>query len=118
MRKFRSTFVFILVFAWTVIPAACLPNTKMSQAEMACCKKMAGDCQMGARQHPCCQTKVDRVIPVAALDRAVTQIYSHVVATSLDVTLLPELKLNRAGSSELRGLPPPAPPSLNSVLRI
>ena len=66
MAKCRSMFVFVLVLAWTAIPAlACLPSATMTQAEMACCKKMAGDCHMGAGQHPCCKTKVDRATPVA-----------------------------------------------------
>jgi hypothetical protein len=119
MAKCRSMFVFVLVLAWTAIPAlACLPSASMTQAEMACCKQMAGDCHMGAGQHPCCTTKVDRATPVATLDRTTTQINPHVIATSSEMTLLPKPTLHRAATSELRGLPPPTPPGLNSVLRI
>jgi hypothetical protein len=119
MVKYRSMFALILVFAWTAIPAlACLPNATMTQAEMACCKKMAGDCSMGAGQHPCCKTKAEQPRPVATLDRTATQIDLRVVALLRDVSLEPERTLDWAGTRELRGLPPPAPPGLNSVLRI
>jgi hypothetical protein len=112
-------FVFVLVFTWTAISAlACLPNPSMTQAEMACCKKMAGDCHMGAGEHPCCKTKAERATPVATLDRTAIQIHPYVVVTVLDVSILPEPTLDRADSTELRGLPPPAPPGLNPVLRI
>jgi len=111
--------VFVLAFTWTAVSAlACLPNGAMTQAEMACCKKMAGDCHMGAGEHSCCKTKAERATPAATLDRTATQIQPHLVGTVLDVSILPELTLDRANSSELRGLPPPAPPGLNPVLRI
>jgi hypothetical protein len=45
MAKVRPLLVVSLVVLWTVAPAlACLPNRQMTQAEMDCCKKMAGDC--------------------------------------------------------------------------
>jgi len=119
MAKWRSASVFVLVFTWTAIPAlACLPNATMTQAEMSCCKKMAGDCHMSAGQHPCCETKVEPVTPVANLDRTTVQIQPYVVVTLLDVTFLPEPTIDRAASSDLRGLPPPAPPGLNPILKI
>ena len=118
MAKCRSMFAFVLVFTWTAIPAlACLPNATMTRAEMACCKKMAGDCHMGTGQHPCCKTKVEPVTAQAP-HRATVQIHPYIVAALLDMTPLLEPTIDRAGSSELRGLPPPAPPGLNSVLRI
>ena len=119
MAKCRSMFVLVLVFAWTAIPAlACLPNATMTQAEIACCKRMAGDCHKGAGQHPCCETKVERATPDATLDRMAIQVHAHSVAILLDVKVLPEPTIDRGSSSELRGLPPPAPPGLNPVLRI
>jgi hypothetical protein len=119
MAKCRSFFALILVFAWMAAPAlACLPNPTMTQAEMACCKKMAGDCHMGAGQHPCCKTTLQKAAPVAALDRTANQIHPYVVATLLKVVFLPKPALDSASSIELRGLPPPAPPGLTSVLRI
>jgi len=85
----------------------------MTQAEMACCKKMAGDCRMGMGQHPCCKTKVERATPVATLDRSAIRIHPSFVAASLAVRFSPEPTIERAGSNELRGLPPPAPPALH-----
>jgi hypothetical protein len=119
MAKCRSMFVFVLVFTWTAVPAlACLPSVAMTQAEMACCKKMAGDCHVGAGEHSCCKTKAERATPAATLDRTASQIQPYFVATVLDVSILPEPTVDRADSSELRGLPPPAPPGLNPFLRI
>jgi hypothetical protein len=119
MAKCRSMFAFLLVFAWTAVPAlACFPNPTMTQAEMACCKKMAGECHMGVGAHPCCRTNVDRAAPVATIDRATTQIHPHFVAALLALTLMPEPTLNAERVTEFRGLPPPMPPGLNLVLRI
>jgi hypothetical protein len=119
MAKCRSMLVFSLICLWAAIPAlACLPNSSMTQAEMACCKKMAGYCHMGVGQHPCCKTKIEQATPVATLDRTSTLIHPYFVATAFDVSILPEPMLDRADSRELRGLPPPAPPGLNPVLRI
>ena len=119
MTKCRPVFVFCLLFLWTAIPAlACLPSATMTQAEVACCKKMAGDCRMGMGQHPCCKTKVERATPVATLDRSAIRIHPSFVAALLAVSFSPELTIERAGSNELRGLPPPAPPALHPVLRI
>ena len=119
MAKCRSVFAFVLVFAWTAIPAlACLPNATMTQAEMACCKKMAGDCHRGAAHHPCCKTTVEQSTSIASLERAANQVEYSVIAALLDPILLPEPRLDVAGTSALRGLPPPAPPGLNPVLRI
>lgn len=119
MATCRSMCVFALVFVWTAIPAlACLPNGTMTQEEMACCKKMAGDCHMAAEHHPCCKTKVERTTPVATLDRTAAQIQPSVAGTPLGMTVLAEPTLDRAGRSEPRGLPPPEPPGLNPVLRI
>jgi hypothetical protein len=119
MAKHQSMFVFVLLFTWMATPAlACLPSAEMTETEMACCKKMAGDCHMGAGHHPCCETKVERAAPAATLDRTTTQIHPYVLATSLDLTLLSDPTIDRRGSSELRGLPPPAPPGPKPVLRI
>ncbi len=52
-RRGRCTLAFILALIWTATPAlACLPTSTMTQAEMACCKRMAGDCHMGVSNHP------------------------------------------------------------------
>jgi len=61
MAKGRSIFLLSLVTLWTAMPVlACLPRPAMTQAEMDCCKKMAGDCQMGSGHHSCCKAEVRR----------------------------------------------------------
>jgi len=66
--------------------ADCLaPNAKMSDAEKACCRKMAGQCDMNAAaKHPCCQKIVQRH-DVANLNEP-----SHIInpALSLQVATL------------------------------
>ena len=84
---------------------------------MACCKKMLGNCQMGAGQHPCCKTSVNRAAPVAKVEQDTSRIQSHAVAVLLDCAALPATTLDREFTCQL-GLPPPTPPDLNSVLRI
>ena len=119
MVKYRSLVVFALLVVWTAIPAlACLPTQGMTQAEMACCKKMAGDCQKGAGQHPCCETSVNRTPSVAKIEGNISQVQPYVSATLLETALLPEPTLSHVSDSEKLGLPPPAPPALNSILRI
>lgn len=119
MAKCRSIFAFAMVLLWAAMPAlACLPSQKMSSAEMACCKKMAYDCHMGVGQHPCCKMTVSRNAPVANIERTAPNIQLHVVATLLHIAPLPAPKLDRTLASDHLGLPPPAPPGLNSVLRI
>ena len=119
MAKYRSLVVFALLVVWTSIPAlACLPTQGMTQAEMDCCKKMAGDCQKGAGDHPCCKTSVNLTQAVAKIERNISQAEPYVPAALLETTLLPEPTLARAPNKEKLGLPPPGPPSLTSILRI
>lgn len=72
---------------------------------------------MGAGQHPCCKTKVEQPTPVATPDRTTIHMPYGVAALSY-VPLLAEPPFDGRSSRELRGLPPPAPPGLNSVLRL
>src|SRR6266513_1619893 len=118
MARWRCTLAFILLLVWTATPAlACLPSPTMTQAEMACCKKMAGDCHMGSNNHPCCKrvSSVDPLVPkiqpipqVQPDLSAVTSVYIQQVSPSGDFVL------TQVGL----GLPPPAPPGPNSILRI
>ena len=118
MARVRPILIAVLVFLWTASPAlSCLTRPDMTTAEMACCKKMAGDCHMGPEHHPCCDMRMNAAPQVAAVNRdsqlqpavvfVVTSVQSEFVATS-----------ERHPSYAQQGLPPPAPPGLNSVLRI
>jgi hypothetical protein len=89
----------------------------MTEAEMACCKKMAGDCHMGVGKHPCCKTVTSGDVPVATLQPTTHVQPSFAVVALIHVQEeipLAEFALTQAN----RGLPPPAPPGLTSILRI
>jgi hypothetical protein len=42
----------------------------MTADEMACCKKMAGNCDMGGGNHKCCDTTANHPAPSSALAQA------------------------------------------------
>jgi hypothetical protein len=118
MVKCRAILSFVLLLVWTAAPAlACLPTSTMTQAEMECCKKMAGDCHMGARNHPCCEKSANQPEPVATLQK--THVLHAVFTVAMSVvqtTDLPTLNVEHHGLA--LGLPPPSPPNLSSILRI
>lgn len=58
----------VAALLWMSAPIlACLPNGAMTPEEMACCQKMAGNCDMGGGNHKCCDTSVNHAPPSAAL---------------------------------------------------
>jgi hypothetical protein len=58
----------IAALLWASAPVlACLPNGAMTAEEMACCQKMAGNCDMGGGSHKCCDTSVNRATASPAL---------------------------------------------------
>jgi hypothetical protein len=118
VSRFHHIVVLGLICVWIGSPAlACLPNTQMTAAEMACCKKMAGDCHMGMGQHPCCTTASLAPSPVASLQPS-SHVHPNVAVTTLTVTLeLAPVSTGEFAQVHL-GLPPPAPPGPNSILRI
>jgi hypothetical protein len=66
-----AAFRYLLTFSQALMLAiapllACLPSPAMTDAEMACCKKMAGNCDMGSGDHSCCKTTLNRVPASAA----------------------------------------------------
>jgi len=118
MARCRSVIVLVLLALWLAIPAlACLPNPQMTAAEMACCKKMAGDCQMGIGQHPCCKTIASTPQPVASVQPIAPFHPSVAVVAEIVTAPVPSLADAEAIQAGL-GLPPPAPPGLHSILRI
>jgi hypothetical protein len=117
MVNWRAILSFVLVLVWTATPAlACIPKSAMTQAEMECCKKMAGDCHMGSRNHPCCEKNVDQPSAVAAIQQ------SHVTHPVLAVAVLDVASVQPTAGFEFVAVkfdsPPHSPPSLNSPLRI
>ena len=118
MARCRSVVVLVLLALWLATPAlTCLPNPQMTAAEMACCKKMAGDCHMGVGQHPCCKTVANAPQPVASL-QSISQIHPPAaVVVEIAVVFVPSTIEAEAMQVGL-GLPPPAPPGLHTILRI
>jgi len=118
MVRCRSVIVLVLLALWLAIPAlACLPNPQMTAAEMACCKKMGEDCQMGIGQHPCCKTIARTPQPVASI-QPIAQFNAPVaVVAEIVISPVPSFAEGEAVQAHL-GLPPPAPPGLRSILRI
>jgi hypothetical protein len=64
-RPLTALCVAQLALATTLL--ACVPNPSMTRAEMECCRKMAGNCDMGNGNHKCCNVTVNRSAPVAAI---------------------------------------------------
>jgi hypothetical protein len=118
MAKFQHIIGLALICVWISSQAlACLPNPQMTHSEMECCKKMAGDCQMGTGQHPCCKT-VSSAPASAASIQPVSQVHP-VFAVVVEIAYIPVPLLSEGQSDQIGlGLPPPAPPGNNSILRI
>lgn len=118
MAKVRSIVVVSLLVLWTAAPAlACLPNRQMTQAEMDCCKKMAGDCHRGSGQHPCCKTTPNVSPPLAAVQQ-IPQVHPGLAMLYLNQSFQAEPTAEGQVVQIRLGLPPPAPPGPNSILRI
>jgi hypothetical protein len=66
--SFRRPILFMLGMLLATAPLlTCLPTPAMTDAEMACCKKMAGNCDMGTGNHSCCNTTVNVTQSVAMI---------------------------------------------------
>jgi hypothetical protein len=118
MAKCHSILVFGLLIVWTAMPVlACLPTTQMTPSEMACCKKMAGDCHRGIGEHPCCKS-VSSVPSAVASIQPITQAH-HSLALVAKVVVFRVPFLSNGDAEQIAlGLPPPAPPGQYSLLRI
>ena len=116
VSRLHHIIVLGLICFWVGSPAlACLPNAQMTAAEMACCKKMAGDCHMGMGQHPCCKTVSTAPSPASVQPSSHFHLGFAVAALTVTLEVAP---VSTAESVQVHvGLPPPAPPGLNSILR-
>lgn len=116
IRRFICAF---LVFLWAGAPVfACLPSATMTDAEMACCRKMAGDCDMGVGDHSCCKNAMNRAEALPAL---VLATHAHAPTLLVAVSrLLVDSSPEGAREDLFVALlaPPVSPPGLHSVLRI
>ncbi len=119
MSRLHHIVVQGLICLWIGSPAlACLPNAQMTAAEMACCKKMAGDCHMGMGQHPCCKTVSIAPSPVALVQSAGAHVHPSFAVAPLTATFEVVSVSTGESAQVYLGLPPPAPPGPNSILRI
>ena len=116
--SFRRPILFVLMMLLATAPLLnCLPSPSMTDAEMACCKKMAGNCDMGTGNHSCCKTTVST--PQLAA------IAHNPQAHQLDTLVALQFLLKNADASitseTVRVVPSPipiSPPGSQSILRI
>ncbi len=115
----RRPILFVLTVLLATAPLlTCLPTPAMTDAEMACCKKMADNCDMGAGNHSCCKTTTNGPQLVAATaGNAQINLSDYLVAVPF---LLAGVKVGLA--SEDVWIVPSAisisPPGSQSILRI
>ena len=117
--RFRRLILFVLTVLVATAPLlACLPTPAMTDAEMACCKKMAGNCDMGAGNHSCCRTRMNGPQLAAATEGDSQRNQSaHLVAVPF---LLADVKVNfvREGVRAVSSAVSNSPPGSQSILRI
>ena len=90
----------------------------MSADEMACCKKMAGDCDMGGGHHKCCQTIVNRagLTPAIAPGPVSHDLPLHAIITAFVTVPAPVQQLrNELFAREI--LPSSSPPEALFILK-
>lgn len=115
-RPVIAFFVALLVLAGPLL--ACVPTPSMTPAEVECCKKMAGNCDMGGGNHKCCNVKVSHSAPVAAIMHgcdAQTITVPAIVAGTWGEDSLPRLAENIIPSLALVA---PSPPGFPTVLKL
>jgi hypothetical protein len=114
----RRIVALILVSAWALaLPLACLPNAAMTSVEMECCKKMAGNCDMGGGNHKCCDTKINHTAPsLAVVHSPVPDDPAPVIIPNTYVDALQLALFSRAVPSSVTLSP--SPPGIPTVLRI
>ena len=115
--SFCRPIVFVLGMLLAAAPLlTCLPSTAMTDAEMACCKKMAGNCDMSTGKHSCCKTVRTLQQAAIALNPPVNQLDGLVGVP----TIFADAETNLTGEV-VRMVPSPipiSPPGSQSVLRI
>jgi hypothetical protein len=71
---------------------------------------------MGTSEHPCCKTSP--TVSVVAAVQTIPQFHPDVAIVALTAPSEPNAILQTFIAPSRLGLPPPAPPGLNSILRI
>src|SRR5438874_10493045 len=110
-----------VLFAWSLLLSiACAADFRqMSDPEMACCKKMAGKCDMGTGQHSCCDQTVHSQEPTRAIQTQVFQLEKSLQSAAIVEPVTPQvvsesfcIVISNDGS------PPESPPGSITILRI
>ena len=92
---------------------------KMDLQEMACCKNMAGNCDMGMQHESCCQSSSDPYAANAATTSKVVHAPTPTRAIVLPFSIDSFLIASRTTPTEADdGSPPPSPPGGVTILRI
>jgi hypothetical protein len=114
----RRIVALILVSLWVfALPLACLPNILMTPVEMECCKKMAGNCDMGGGNHKCCDTKINHAAPnLAVVHSPVPDEPAPAVISNTHVDVLQPALFSKTAFSPVTISP--SPPGIPIVLRI
>ena len=115
----RRIILVVAAVIWVAAPVlACVPNAAMTDAEMACCQKMGGDCDMGVGNHACCKDSMHRAPGVAVVAQSL-QMDVQLVATAAVGDISAEIFTEYDGGEFLVHVGPLGLPlELNSILRI
>jgi hypothetical protein len=115
----RRSILLLLAFLWASAPVlACLRSAAMTDAEMACCKKMVGNCEMGAGNHSCCNTTVNTSQAVTVTVQNPQVQLPFVVAGVLLPFHISTADVARDGVRIGHSVIPISPPGSQSILRI
>jgi hypothetical protein len=111
--------LFVLAMFLAMVPLlTCLPTPAMTDAEMACCRKMLGNCDMGTGNHSCCKTTMNVSQSSAAIaEHPQVQLPDSLVAVAI---LSTDVKIDFA-SEDIPATPSPipiSPPDSQSILRV
>jgi hypothetical protein len=109
----------LLAFLWASAPVlACLRSAAMTDAEMACCKKMAGNCEMRAGSHSCCNTTMNTSQAVTATAQN-PQVQLPVVMVAVLLSFHGSTAaVAREGVHVTHSVLPISPPGSQAILRI
>ena len=117
----KRRIIFVLAaLIWVGAPVlACVPTSAMTDAEMACCKKMGGDCDMRVGNHSCCKHTMNRAPDVADKVAQSSQTDVPLVAVAA-VEIITSVIFSKRDGGEFvaQAGPPGLVLELNSILRI
>jgi hypothetical protein len=109
----------LLAFLWASAPVlACLRSAAMTDAEMACCKKMVGNCEMGGGNHSCCNTTANTSQAVTATVQN-PQVQQPLIVVAVSLSFYSFIAdASNEGVHVADSSIPISPPVLQSILRI